>query len=87
MSKPTEYLTSTVMDAAITQPKQLTQPFDLQAIYQKYLDHLIKLAKQKGWKEEAWRFAQELDTDQSGIWTGIKDDLLKAMQHEKKGKT
>ena len=36
MSKPTESLTSTVMDA-ITPPKQLTQPFDLQAIYQKYL--------------------------------------------------
>ena len=79
MNKPTESLTSTVMDAT-TPPKPLTQPFNGQAIYQTYLAYLIHLAKQKAWKDDAWHWAKQLDADQSGLWTGIKDDLIKAMK-------
>ena len=76
MNKPIKSLIDTGKGIT-TQQTLLTSPFNIQAIYQEFLDHLIRLARQKGWKEEAWRFAQELDADPSGIWTGIKEDLLK----------
>lgn len=31
-------------------------------------------------KDYAWRRAKELDADISGLWVGIKDDLVKNMK-------
>lgn len=47
--------------------------------YQTHLDHLIAMAKVEGFKAYAWKRAQAMDTDASGLWTGIADDLLAAM--------
>lgn len=44
--------------------------------YQTQLQWLVKLARLPGWKEHAWHRAKALEADQSGIWTGIKQDLI-----------
>ena len=48
--------------------------------YEQQLNHLIELSKSKSWKNYAWARAQELDSDQSGNWVGIANDLKNAMQ-------
>jgi hypothetical protein len=63
------------------------KPFDSQVIYQETLTEMIRTAKQKGWKEWTWHEVLRLNEDNSGLFTGIKDDFLKVMQNEKKGKT
>lgn len=57
-----------------------TKPWNSQEIYQRDLQWLIRLSKQKGWKEYAWHEAKKMDADPSGLWTGIKDDLVKEMK-------
>lgn len=47
---------------------------------QKTLDWLIKLSKEPGWRHHAWHRAQELDKDESGLWSGIADELKNTMQ-------
>lgn len=47
---------------------------------QKTLDWLIKLSKEPGWKAHAWHRAQELDRDDSGLFTGIATELKEHMQ-------
>ena len=79
MNKHTESLINT-KKVSFTQTTPSTQPWNAQAIYQTYLAYLIHLAKQKAWKDDAWHWAKQLDADQSGLWTGIKDDLIKAMK-------
>jgi len=34
-------------------------------------------------KHHAWYRAKELDQDASGLWVGIKDDLVKHMKDQK----
>ena len=36
--------------------------------------------KKPGWKEHAWMRAKQLDADTSGLFKGIKDDLVKEMK-------
>jgi hypothetical protein len=57
-----------------------TKPWNSQEIYKKDLELLIRLSKLKGWKEYAWGDAKKLDADPSGLWKGIKDDLVKEMK-------
>ena len=64
---------------------QSSKPFDGQAIYRKSLAHLIWMAGLKGAKQYAWQRAKQLDSDPSGMYRGIADDLTKAM-NEKSGK-
>ncbi len=52
---------------------------DLSGAYQRQLDHLIAMAKVEGFKAYAWKRAQALDEDQSGLFTGIADALKAAM--------
>ncbi len=59
--------------------KPSSLPFNSQEIYQRDLKWLVHLAKQKGWKEFAWDDAKKLDAHPSGLWKGIKDDLVKEM--------
>ena len=59
-----------------------TRPFNSAEIYQKELEWLVYLAKKKGWKEYVWGEVKRLDADPSGLWTGIKDDLVKEMKNE-----
>jgi hypothetical protein len=42
---------------------------------QTQLDWLVTMSKQEGSKAHAWHRAQELDSDQSGLFTGIAVEL------------
>ena len=69
-----------------TQSHQNQSPkhFDSQATYRKSLDHLIWMAGLKGAKQYAWQRAKQLESDPSGLWRGITDDLTKAMNEIRK---
>lgn len=63
---------------------QSPKHFDSQATYRKSLDHLIWMAGLKGAKQYAWQRAKQLESDPSGMWHGITDDLTKAMNEIRK---
>lgn len=48
-------------------------------LYQSTLAHLVWMAQQDGAKAHAWHRAQVLDADESGLWTGIADELKRQM--------
>jgi hypothetical protein len=50
------------------------------SLYQETLAHLVHLAKQPGWKGQAWHRAQELDSCPTGLWRGISTDLISTMK-------
>ena len=54
--------------------------FDRDAVYAQHLDWIVHLAKQRAWKAYAWAKAKEMDADQSGLFSGIADDVKKRMQ-------
>ena len=47
--------------------------------YNEHLQWLITLSSDPGAKHYAWARALELDADKSGLWTGIAQDLKRAM--------
>jgi hypothetical protein len=63
---------------------QLNKPLDGQETYRKSLAHLIWMAGLKGAKQYAWQRAKQLDSDPSGMYRGIADDLTKAMNEIRK---
>lgn len=48
-------------------------------LYDDTLAHLVMLASTPGWKDYAWGRAKELDSEPLGIYSGIKQDLVKIM--------
>jgi hypothetical protein len=50
------------------------------SLYAETLNHLVWMAKQPASKSHAWHRAKELDSDISGLWVGIKDDLVEHMK-------
>jgi hypothetical protein len=50
------------------------------SLYAETLNHLVWMAKQPASKNHAWHRAKELDSDISGLWVGIKDDLVEHMK-------
>jgi len=56
-------------------------PFDRQAIYDRQLQHLVRLASIdiQQCKAYAWRRAKELAADESGLWAGMDEALRAAM--------
>ena len=50
------------------------------SLYAETLNHLVWMAKQPASKNHAWHRAKELDNDISGLWVGIKDDLVEHMK-------
>lgn len=71
------------MDNIFQDPKS-SKPFDAQATYRKSLEHLIWMAGMKGAKQYAWQRAKQLESDPTGLWHGITDDLTKAMNEIRK---
>ena len=55
-----------------TPPNASSPSLDLSGAYQRQLDHLIAMAKVEGFKAYAWKRAQALDEDQSGLWFDFK---------------
>lgn len=53
-----------------------TQPF----LYAETLAWLVHLAKQPGWKGQAWHRAKELEACPTRLWRGIKTDLTNRMK-------
>ena len=49
-------------------------------LYQETLAWLVHLAKQPGWKGQAWQRAKELEACPTGLWNGIKMDLITTMK-------
>lgn len=47
--------------------------------YAEHLAWLITMAKDPGWKDQSWHSAKVLDADKSGLWTGMAEDLKRAM--------
>ena len=48
--------------------------------FQQHLDWLITMSSHPGFKAHAWKRAQDMDADLSGLFAGIKDALVKAMR-------
>jgi len=63
---------------------QSAKPFNSQETYRKSLDHLIWMAGLKGAKQYAWQRAKQLESDPSGMFRGIAEDLTKAMNEIRK---
>ena len=53
-----------------------TQPL----LYAETLEWLVYLAKQPGWKAQAWHRAKELEACPTHLWRGIKIDLTNHMK-------
>ena len=53
-----------------------TEPY----LYQETLAWLVHLAKQSGWKAQAWYRAKELESCPTRLWRGIKTDLTNHMK-------
>ena len=51
--------------------------------YDRMLAHLVAMAKQPGFKAHAWHRAKALDSDISGMYRGIKNELMKIMTNQK----
>lgn len=51
--------------------------------YAEALDNLIMLASTPGWKDYAWGKAKDMDAHPTGIYRGIKDELVKIMLAQK----
>ena len=49
-------------------------------LYQETLAHLVHLAKQPGWKAQAWHRAKELESCSTHLWRGITQDLIQQMK-------
>lgn len=56
--------------------------WNAQAEFDKQLQWLIHLAQQPAWKLYAWEAAKELDAEDSGLFKGMADALVKAMKHD-----
>jgi hypothetical protein len=53
-----------------------TEPY----LYQETLAWLVHLAKHPGWKGQAWYRAKELESCPTGLWNGLKMDLVNKMK-------
>lgn len=52
------------------------------SLYDVQLQHLIRLARNPGFKSYAWARAKELDADRSGMFTGIAEALKNAINKQ-----
>ena len=53
-----------------------TEPY----LYQETLEWLVHLARQPGWKAQAWHRAKELESCSTHLWIGITTDLTNHMK-------
>ena len=67
----------------MTCPPNTPHIHPLEDAYHQQLQHLIRLAKQPGWKLYAWERAKTLHREKSGLFRGIADDLKAAMAEQK----
>ena len=61
------------------QEQKSSKKHPLHGVYDQQLQHLIRLARQPGWKAYAWERAKALHREESGLFRGIAEDLKAAM--------
>jgi hypothetical protein len=63
---------------------QSIEPYSSVGIYERWMSHCLKLAKDPAWKAHIWWRVKDLDSDDSGLFTGFKDDFLRRIKDEQR---
>jgi hypothetical protein len=56
---------------------------DFNQVFEQQVEHLTKMALQKGWIAYAKQRAQELESDQSGIFKGLVEAVRERLNEKK----
>lgn len=56
---------------------------DFNQVFEQQVEHLTKMALQKGWIAYAKQRAQELENDQSGLWVGLVEAVRERLNERK----
>ena len=76
--KQNESLTNTVKENYSS-----PELFDKHLVFQKTLQHLIRMGMTMGWKEHTWWRVKQLENDLSGLWKGIQAEFLREIENAK----
>ena len=76
--KQNESLTNTVKENYSS-----LELFDKHLVFQKTLQHLIRMGMTMGWKEHTWWRVKQLENDPSGLWKGIQAEFLREIENAK----
>ena len=77
--KQNESLTNTVKENYSS-----PELFDKHLVFQKTLQHLIRMGMTMGWKEHTWWRVKQLENDLSGLWKGIQAEFLREIENAKR---
>jgi hypothetical protein len=64
----------------VTPCSQSIEPYSSVEIYERWMTRCLTLAKEPGWKAHIWWTVKDLDADQSGLFTGFKEDFLRRVK-------
>ena len=56
---------------------------DFNQVFEQQVEHLTKMALQKGWIAYAKQRAQELEADPSGLWVGLVEAVRERLNERK----
>jgi hypothetical protein len=56
---------------------------DFNQVFEQQVEHLVKMALQKGWIAYAKQRAQELEADPSGLWVGLVEAVRERLNERK----
>ena len=56
---------------------------DFNQVFEQEVEHLTKMALQKGWIAYAKQRAQELENDPSGLWVGLIEAVRERVNERK----
>ena len=56
---------------------------DFNQVFEQQVEHLTKMALQKGWIAYAKQRAQELEKDPSGLWVGLVEAVRQRVNERK----
>ena len=56
---------------------------DFSQVFEQQVEHLTKMALQKGWIAYAKQRAQELEADPSGLWVGLIEAVRERVNERK----
>jgi hypothetical protein len=56
---------------------------DFNQVFEQQVEHLTKMALQKGWIAYAKQRAQELENDSSGLWVGLVEAVRERVNERK----
>ena len=56
---------------------------DFNQVFEQQVEHLTKMALQKGWIAYAKQRAQELEADQSGVFVGLVEAVRERLNERK----